>query len=445
MKKILLFSIASFSAISMFAQQKNKSIMSVQKTETESIGKRTAPVMPNHTKSKTRAASRWFDVVDAKDKTTGTIFSDFANTVNTGLIWHDSTMKALYGNGAGGTVQSAIWLKGIGQVIDPAATDFNSTSNYPGEIAFTRGKGYTVDSVGVIGIYDRNPSKPNVVDTLIVSVANNSDIFTWNERQAVVVSNYNTDTIKIADPAFNFSKNAIDGTSTIIKKIPLTAASVNDTISGGWNYYETPVGVTVGAAGINVAAVSVVFKSGDTWTPLVDSIGSGTNVIYNRFRFVSFEEASGTFREYTKGDYNMSSIMQNDTTGWGDLFIPSFYYTGADFGYEHHWLQWKLTCPTCAATVGINENEISFGKVSVFPNPATETANFSIYLENTAKEVTIEISNALGQVVKTTKVGSVAANSTSNTTISVADLSAGMYIYTINADGQKTSNKLMVK
>jgi flagellar hook assembly protein FlgD len=82
---------------------------------------------------------------------------------------------------------------------------------------------------------------------------------------------------------------------------------------------------------------------------------------------------------------------------------------------------------------------------TVSPNPATSDVTFALNLKESAKNVTIEISNALGQVVKTTKVGSVAANSTSNTTISVADLSAGMYIYTINADGQKTSNKLMVK
>lgn len=448
MKKLLLLSLCCVATLSAMCQSTEKSVVfNAHKQDVSLLSNKQKPVGPHSymNNKKSRSVSRWINVVDAKDKTLGgAIYTNFASTVNLGVIWQDSTIKALYSNGTS-LVQDYIWIKSIGQVIDPGYTDFNDVANYPGQIAFERGKAYTVDSVGIIGTYDRNPSKPTIVDTLIVSCANGSDFGSYYFTSSAVTANYSVDSVKFAGMDLNFSKLAIEGTSTIIKKIPLTAASVNDTIPGGWNYFQTPIGLTVPGSSLNLAGISVTFKSGDTWTPFVDSIGSGTNIIYNRFRFVSFEEADNTFRSYSKKDWNSSHLFPNDTTGWGTLYVPSFAYSGSSYGYEHHWIDWKITCATCNTGVGVNNIASNIEFIKASPNPATTNINFSFNLTESADEVTIQLSNLVGQVVKTVSLGSVSANNKVNTNLSVSDLPKGMYIYTVTADGQKSSNKIILE
>ena len=151
---------------------------------------------------------------------------------------------------------------------------------------------------------------------------------------------------------------------------------------------------------------------------------------------------NSTFIPYYPTDRNMSSVISKDSSDWGGFYIPTLAFT-APYSAEIHDIVWKVSCTSCFPN-SVEEVNSSITS-SVSPNPATSDVTFALNLKESAKNVTIEISNALGQVVKTTKVGSIAANTASRTTISVSDLSAGMYIYTINADGQKTSNKLMVK
>ena len=104
---------------------------------------------------------------------------------------------------------------------------------------------------------------------------------------------------------------------------------------------------------------------------------------------------------------------------------------------------WKVTCPTCEpiGTTDLNTNGIS---VNVVPNPATENAKLSINLEESAKNVLVTLTNSIGQVVKTINLGAVNANSTESFNIKVSDLSKGLYMYTVNADGKKYANKLMI-
>jgi len=190
--------------------------------------------------------------------------------------------------------------------------------------------------------------------------------------------------------------------------------------------------------------LSVTFKSGDTWVPYVDSIGSAST-IFNNFRFISFEEAGNTYRSYTKADWNSSHLFLQDTAGWGTLYVPSFAFSSPSYGYEHHFIDWKLTCPTCntpSAVVNVTNN---VGDVVVYPNPATSTVNVKFNTTEYVKNSSVQIADFTGKVVKTVSLGSHQANSTAQTAVSVSDLAPGLYIYTINADGQKVSDKLVIR
>lgn len=79
------------------------------------------------------------------------------------------------------------------------------------------------------------------------------------------------------------------------------------------------------------------------------------------------------------------------------------------------------------------------------PNPASSSVNFNITLKESANNVTINLTNALGQTVKSVNIGSLNANQANSTQVKVSDLASGLYIYTIHVNGQTYSNKLMIK
>lgn len=77
-----------------------------------------------------------------------------------------------------------------------------------------------------------------------------------------------------------------------------------------------------------------------------------------------------------------------------------------------------------------NSNDI---QLVVFPNPSTDAVNFSIENGLEKEEYTLEIGNALGQIIKTINF-----KTTAVTPLVITDLDPGIYFYTV-----KTSNSAL--
>jgi hypothetical protein len=407
----------------------------------------TRPARPNIKKSdkKNRAGSRWYDLLDAtliyrNGDTTG-----LDNNTNSTFLWIDSTMRVRY-TGSTGTYLGGIYLKSHGQILDPFAKRFNDHTKVPdyiGEMALRPTDGYTVDSVAVAGYYRR--IKQNITDTMIISVAygslgTGSNITGGFWASGDLITCYATDTFRQAFIDYNWATSGIlqgaSGGNVITKKVILS-----NTDTGG-KYIATNIGLTVPAG--NIVSMTYTFKSGDTWVPNVDTVAD-----FNFFRAYYTEEVAGELALYEKGDYNSCQSIENDTTGWGITYVPNYLYIGATgcsktFTREQYWTLWKLSAAT-NGTVGTIDQLVKGIEANVYPNPAANEATFTMNLTETANNVTIEIANTLGQVIKVANVGTVSANTEKNVVVNIADLAAGMYVYTINADGKKTSNKLMVK
>ncbi len=73
----------------------------------------------------------------------------------------------------------------------------------------------------------------------------------------------------------------------------------------------------------------------------------------------------------------------------------------------------------------------------MYPNPAIDMVNIST-TENIT-DATIEITNAVGQIVKTEKLNN------TTITIPVNDLSKGMYFVNVATENGKSVSKLVVK
>lgn len=451
MKKLLLLSLMSLGVAAttdlMAQQAKVDRNLIVEKDYSR-------PAKPAHMQpsaKKTRAGSRWYDpLVSTLDYRNGDTTGLDANS-NSTFLWVDSTMRVRY-TGTGGSYLGGIFLKSHAQIFDPFAKRFNDHTKLPaaylGEMALRPTDGYTIDSVAVAGFYRRIATKPNVVDTLIVSVtygnlSSSSNITSggWTAAQAAdLVNCYGTDTLWSGFVDYDWNtkglKQAAGAANVITKKIILTQAD-----SGG-KYFVTNIGMNVPAA--NIAAMSVLFRSGDTWIPNVDTVAD-----FNFFRAYYTEEIAGELALYEKRDWNSQQSLENDTTGWGSTYVPNYLYIGASgcsktFTREQYWTLWKVSANT-NGWVGTMDQYNKGIEANIYPNPAGSEATLSLNLTESAKNVSIEISNSLGQVIRTIPVGAVTAQNEKEVRLDLSGLSTGLYIYTISADGKKLSDKLMVK
>jgi hypothetical protein len=95
--------------------------------------------------------------------------------------------------------------------------------------------------------------------------------------------------------------------------------------------------------------------------------------------------------------------------------------------------------------VGVEENEIAlnFELSQNFPNPARLSTQFNLRL-NDKSNVTIHVVNVVGQSVKQLSMGSMDTGN-HRITLDVSDLTAGIYYYSVNVDGQIATRKIVVQ
>lgn len=361
-------------------------------------------------------------------------------------LWEDSTILTYFGAGNPGFV----WLQSAAQVFDPTAVAYNDDDYYPGEVQVGTLDAYTLDSVGVIFSYARNPAKMSIVDTMIIVVTHDangattgSDLVYFWETQSFIQTRFGIDSMYISDPYMDFNKLGILSTTATTYKVPLTAAMENDTTAGGWNYIKIATNRSI-PPGYQVGA-SFSFKTGDTWTPMMDTLTStgATTPNFNRVNFPSLiEDGGSTSRYYSAPDVNFSSLLNHDTTNWNNLYVPSIYYNNPFFDY--HMVDFDVTCATCGA-VGVNDITYLEG-VSIYPNPANNVANIKFLAKESLTNVTAEILTITGQVMRTENIGNVNAKQQIAKQIDINSLSAGIYFVKINANNQKSfTQKLIVE
>ncbi len=147
------------------------------------------------------------------------------------------------------------------------------------------------------------------------------------------------------------------------------------------------------------------------------------------------------------GDNYFIYASQHCMVNNGDITIP---VTNADIKFNnnpdlavgHRYISGIGFTADKFAKVGVNEVAKNISNVQVYPNPATSEATINFNM-NKAGNVDIQIVNMLGQTVYSTRVDAVAGANT--TKIDVASYKAGMYFYTMIANGKKTTGKISVR
>jgi hypothetical protein len=396
----------------------------------------------------TVTAPRWFipfDVIDA--------ISNNVLQTNTYIqpIWFDSTVKQRFSTGL-----STINFCSVGQTIDPASNNgvlFKDPA-YNGLMHVNTWDNYTVDSIVIAAQYRKKPARPtSIVDTLIISVAPSTQAWFWRKSTSAWAANYipsDKDTLWGFSPAkvdsinrAAFSDVGDPVTGRKFWKVYLTDAD-RDTAANGSKEFKWAVpggGLTIASGGR--FAITVTFKSGDTWTKNVDSFNN-----FHYFAPITGEYADGAKMPYlyydvingkNVRDRNGSSLNFSTDTAF---YAPTVVIEGTNtvsFRQEFHMIGAKISCASCWV-VNVNNVNSIITKAGAYPNPAVTNVVIPFKLQQAA-DVNVTLTNTVGQVVKSQTV----ANTVENEVIfSTTDLANGVYIYTVEANGQRMTGRVVV-
>lgn len=408
---------------------------------------------------KTRGGTRWYDIIDAVDRSQGSQGTIYGND-HYNQMWSDSTILAPF-SGSGGVNYSDVWIKSVASYLDPVDARYNNPLTYGAAVQVDNATAFSIDSLFIPFVYTRNAAKANIVDTLIVSVVYGNGGGTQQDLDirfygptSTTSANHNTDTLRVLhgfmdlnpQSANRFGYLASSTTNVHTVKVPLTVASLNDTVKTGqgrgFNFVKIPVGLQVPAG--NKVAASIVYKSGDTWIPNVDTIytsGSFSTPNFNNFRFIAFEEINGGHQQYVKGTWTQSSYMRNDTSGWQNRHIPSYAFDNTS--YEHQWFQWLVNCPTCGA-VDVNDFATSVKGISIYPNPSSDFTTVKFETTATTQDAKIEVMSISGKVIRVIDLGDLAASRAINERINTSTLAKGMYFVKLSSANGSVVEKILV-
>lgn len=451
MKKLLLLMAAGLTVSSAFAQYGNNSIIF---SNAQDAGHKTA-INPNNRPLATQnnnsankptggAKSGWFSYVDVMATTN---VKGWYST-----MYNDSTLKGT----SGGTPYfvkhhgSGFSFDPYSKVWDSAFVDINAIPGF----TIARTQGYTIDSVLFDGRYNRQPYN-NYVDTMFFDLVKmggattGTNTFSLRSGPSAGNATQSVDStlrfnLATYDPANNKISDSC-GADKISWYILLNQAFFNDSSANGshGNSIVVPNGGLQVAAN-NGAVLYMHFKSGHDY-------GFGYNLdSANTWRQFSYELAGESTEAYQTAKESNCGMISTWESRYAPYYIPyqghkmtipTVFYA-ADAGNDWPYFAFHVQCANCE-NAGVNHVSGIIGAVKAYPNPANNEVLLPVTVTKAAN-VKVSLINTLGQNIAAQDLGKVAAGQTATATFSTSSLPAGIYIYSVNADGQVMTGRVVV-
>lgn len=422
MKKLLFSSVLAFSICAQ--AQTQKTVLSAPTEPTASHKKISYQERANKKQlfNKTATtASAWFNQVDFLEYITpGTMSLGFMP------VFPDSSIILGFATGNVAVYPS----------IHKAANYIDPSFMLQQSVITNKAAVYTLDSLYFGYGYER---RSNVNDSIIIEVI--------AENQSLNYTLTGPPAFPYQDIEYNYTTDKLKPSITVLKRIGYQLLPTDT--AAGYKQLGFAVSGIPAITGSKKIGTVISYKPGYTWT-INDTLYNGHTT--NVFWVVSAEGNGdgggngtdptifGTPSDYTT-NMNMSYILTQDvrynmsTSGWNGYLLPTFAFT-TPFAYETHDIGYKLTC----TNVGIEELE-SKGHLlgQNVPNPFSGNTAIAYELAKDASNVTLTICDVTGRVISAKKGDT--AKGTHN--FSVESLTAGVYYYTLNVDGQTTTRKMI--
>lgn len=392
----------------------------------------------------TAGGNKWYFPYDAGDSYLGG--GVFDNHRYLFYIDWDSTLKQKFNTGYAGVN----WI-GAAQFVDPImAAGFTDEVVAPGtDIRINWWNSYQVDSIFFQAAYMiGSAGSTSTRDTLYLSVApvpyNDASLTATDYAKVVDYEGVSAHggVLKVQRLGLTDSLNRQLGNAGAIKwKIALEdTLRKNKNTDGTYptrNFrFAVPGGLNVPAG--QGFAISVAFKPGEPWTA-GDSVAQ-----HHYFMMLAAEKADGQrmpYFYYDYSDHGMSYLMHKaQQSGFSSAVTLELANTN-DFAQEFLLLGGHVNCATCTTVSDVGVNTINNIKgVKAYPNPATDGLTIMFAINGTA-DVNVSLTNTVGQVVKSKTVKTIGDN---KVVFSTSDLSNGVYFYTVEVNGVRETNRIVV-
>jgi len=362
-------------------------------------------------------------------------------------LFHDTSINIYYT--ADDEIEPVWWLA-ASAVVDPTDPMFDYMNEDPDVDEFAPASVFTMDSLGFNGIYIRN-SASTVVDTLVIQIQKNATSF-----QDI---NYNGDVIVELPWIYHDlqkwyatlggSPNA-NVVKTLVIPLDSTMASRDTLINGETNYYyrffEFPMDMSSESwTGTELPKISVTYISGSQYTPFVDTLFGAKNPFVNSFRVMAYKATAGDAQSYysEKSCSYFFSRQFAKSSATSEGYMPFYLYmmgsTSSDFPYEYFDFYIHYTTNNVSISESSN-NTISVSQNQPNPFNASTTINYNLVK---SANVSLDIYNVAGAKVMTVNQGVETAGS-HKLQINAESLNAGIYFYTLTADGYSVTKKMIV-
>lgn len=388
-------------------------------------------------KTTTTYHGAWFSFQIANDDGSSLVTAGF-NTV-----YPDSNLLVTTG-----TPPFYWWCMGTGTSFDPESKFFktadwkNTTVAAPfGGSGIDTTTGYFVDSVVVVGLYAQIDATQ--VDTLHIDICyadTGTNAWKVNYKTAQVatlgITALPDTTYRVANAWYDSSKNeigsAVAGVQRIIKK--LDAAAAVDTDASGLNVWVFPLPTPMWVPK-HKKVVALTHFASSVAHPLGTDISTANRWISYTWDFNSPLQA---VNDYNSGLVVTNAERHSTADKWTFqgkcIMVPSYVYTAPLVIHNPFYMFYLRQATTGGVSEVANHNTIN-----AYPNPANNqlTVSFDIAGANNA---TVTLVNAIGQKVASKTVNNGAGNVAFNT----AALPAGVYFYTVEANGQQSTGRVSI-
>jgi len=131
-----------------------------------------------------------------------------------------------------------------------------------------------------------------------------------------------------------------------------------------------------------------------------------------------------------------------------NLLYQADYDIGTAVDADHDYLNNRTTHYYIEnPTIGITDNRINSVSFSIsqnYPNPSSTTTKVNVELQETGANLSLEMSNTIGQVVYAKDLGSV-NNKQTTFVIDVSEFTPGIYFYTIKVNDESVTRKMIIE
>ena len=390
----------------------------------------------------------------------------------TGILFPDTTILIRYSRGTGKPDSIGNpWVHSVGVVLDPYDYIFQGYTaiNFPlykqNDGTYKRFNTYTIDSVAIPYFYYRNIADNSIKDTLQIEVITNLSgpgtllyggtlSATWGWDSIRYIDLHTDDFLNYTFTQPTPTPNPPLSTPGVqIIKVPLGIADTTMIVNGVAHSKSKLVATNLNLAkdyGTTLSAVTFRFIPGYSWAPFYDTLNAvKTSNRGNIFQYFGYQENGAgekVYPRYNKNYWNESEIYTtqslrsdppNAKIPVHNQYIPRLLYglggiDNINVGFHVH-----------TTNLGISQNaEKNISLSQNIPNPAANSTIIPYELKS-ASNVTLVITDLAGNKVMELNEGKQMAGS-QTIEINTANISSGMYFYTLNANNTKLTRKMII-